>query len=1015
MTDLGAKLTDDEINGIEEELKSLYKEAYDDILKKQEDFNTRYAKKEAIHLKDVQSGKWTQEEFDTWKAGQVFQGKQWENKKKQILDTMYKTNSVATDIINGKTRGVFAFNANYTAYKLEHGAGINFGFGLYDETTVINLLKNDPQLLPKWKIDQPKDYTWNQKKLNKHLNLGIIEGESLDKISKRFTDALCTQNFNKMRTFARTALTGAQNSGRQISLEEAKALGINVKKEWMATLDAHTRMTHRKLDGQKVNLDKSFEINGMSIRFPGDPLAPAALVYNCRCTMVGDLSDYPSEYKRYDNLNGKRISNMTYEEWEAENKKAAQAAEDTVWMLDESEAASVISLFTGKKMSNLYNEMREFDTKTANAFYKELKSLGKPSEIWQQYLDGTLPDDIDTSRLNGILQSYAEKKGLVVPEIKSIGDQLKGKNLTFIQSKLNGREYNELYQAMMSIRAEGEFAPEVWEKYLSGKLSPKDAAKLDSILGKYANKLGIDVPVTPVTPVTPSGSTLKEIFTGKKMSNVFNEMKAFDKSIANQFYKELGKMGKPSDIWQQYLDGKLPIDQKEKIESILNDYANKAGLIKPVTPTIDIKTLVGDKKMSNVFNELKAIDTKTANAFYKELKSLGKPSEVWDKYLKGEIKSPTLDEIIKTNFGNKIPSEIKPKADKSKDDKSKINKPKSIKDLTKEHLGKASWTDVMDKMDQIDKTYELSDSLWETMLLINGKDPKGAWEKYLKGELSKYDNERIEAILQQYFNKAGLLKKAKDEKRPDEEWVEKNLKAKIFDKCAKSGKNAREKTITAVMKTPENYRKCFINTMKNTKFFNEKDKAFYRDYEKAISINFDKILRRDKSLGTLFHETGHAMDYAYMYARNKDKAWYEILPQDRTSQLPSFLSAIEKDLQYISKYIYSPKLDYDRDMWDDASKGVQDFFSALNPLNDQGPRQGKIPKNLLKVRYNWCHDYDYYTRNNDPMIEAASELFANISGGYGDSNQMKYMEKYFPNAVKEFDNIIDEMAKMIDL
>lgn len=320
MPDLGAKYTDEQIARMEKQLKSVYNQAYKDILQKQKDFNEKYAKKEAKYAAQVASGQITQEQFDSWKKGQVFQGEQWQNKKKDILNTIYNSNKIATDIVNGKTQNVFAFNANYTSYELEHGAGVNFGFSLYDSATVVNLIKNDPQLLPKWKIDRPKDYTWNQKKLNRQISLGIIEGESLDKIATRFSDSLATQNFNKMRTFARTAMTGAQNSGRQTSLENAKSLGIKLKKEWMATLDHHTRINHRLLDGQKVNTDDYFEVNGLKIRYPGDPQAVPAMTYNCRCTMVGDLEDYPSEYKRYDNIDGKSIDNMTYQEWEAAKK-----------------------------------------------------------------------------------------------------------------------------------------------------------------------------------------------------------------------------------------------------------------------------------------------------------------------------------------------------------------------------------------------------------------------------------------------------------------------------------------------------------------------------------------------------------------------------------------------------------------------------------------------------------------------------------------------------------------------
>ena len=517
MADLGATFTDAEIAKTEKELKAVYNKAYKDILQKQKDFNEKYKVKEEKKLKQVASGQITQEEFDHWKKGQIFQGKQWEGKKKQILGTIYKTNDIATGIVNGKTHNVFAFNANYTAYDLEHGAGVNFGFELYDETTVTNLIKNDPQLLPKWKIDQPKDYTWNQKKLNRQINLGIIEGESLDKIANRLSDTLVTQNFNKMRTFARTAMTGAQNSGRQIRLEEAKKLGINLKKEWMATLDAHTRINHRELDGQKVEMEESFEIKGIKIRYPGDPLAPPAMVYNCRCTMVGDLTNYPSTYDRYDNIDGKRIKGMTYKEWEEAKKKGDDISPVPLTYSQiglYKQSSDLLNLFKDKKMSNLYNEMKTTDTKAANQFYGELKKMGKPSEVWQGYIDGKLPDD-----------------------------QLKA---------------------------------------------------IDDMLQKYADDAGL-------LKKTPD---VKELFKDKKMSNVYNEMKEVDKKAANQFYNELKGMGKPSEIWQQYMDGTLDKSAADKITALLEQYASKA-----TTATSAVTDAMSASKAANAVKDIKDIKT----------------------------------------------------------------------------------------------------------------------------------------------------------------------------------------------------------------------------------------------------------------------------------------------------------------------------------------------------------------------------------------------------------------------
>lgn len=420
MADLGATFTDAEIAKTEKELKTVYNKAYKDILQKQKDFNEKYKIKEEKKLKQVASGQMTQEEFDHWKKGQVFQGKQWENKKKQILGTIYKTNDIATGIVNGKTHNVFAFNANYTAYDLEHGAGVNFGFELYDETTVTNLIKNDPQLLPKWKIDQPKDYTWNQKKLNRQINLGIIEGESLDKIANRLSDTLVTQNFNKMRTFARTAMTGAQNSGRQIRLEEAKKLGINLKKEWMATLDAHTRINHRELDGQKVEMEESFEIKGIKIRYPGDPLAPPAMVYNCRCTMVGDLTNYPATYDRYDNIDGKRIKGMTYKEWEDAKKKGDDISPIQLMQKKSIEKISGnFELIGGKGDAEITDSIYDYYLPTeVHSRLDEISQMGTYNEFKDYFARNGI--ELDT----GLDKLKTERSDDVIPAVQELCQKL---------------------------------------------------------------------------------------------------------------------------------------------------------------------------------------------------------------------------------------------------------------------------------------------------------------------------------------------------------------------------------------------------------------------------------------------------------------------------------------------------------------------------------------------------------------------------------------------------------------
>lgn len=317
MSDAGTKKTDKEIKKVEQRLQEVYTEAEKDMQDKLTTFLSKYSAKNQKKLDQLGKGEITQEEYSNWVQGQVFQSQQWTAKHAQIARAMTNTNKIAVAMVNGSMNGVFAFNSNYQAYQIEEGFGINFGFGLYDTSTVTNLVKNDPQILPKWKIDEKKDYIWNEKKLNNAITQGIIQGERLDQISKRISTGLCSQNENLMKTFARTGMTQAQNAGRYQRQMEAKKLGINMVKEWMSTLDGRTRDSHRHMDGEKIKVGDKWHPQKFSngCRYPGDPEGPPQEVYNCRCTLVADLVDYPAEYERYDNIDGVPIKGMTYDEW----------------------------------------------------------------------------------------------------------------------------------------------------------------------------------------------------------------------------------------------------------------------------------------------------------------------------------------------------------------------------------------------------------------------------------------------------------------------------------------------------------------------------------------------------------------------------------------------------------------------------------------------------------------------------------------------------------------------------
>ena len=320
MADIGAQYTDQKEREIQKRIEDIYRQAAKDIEAKTEDFWRRHEIKDKIYRERVEKGKMEQEDYDAWKRGQVFQGKQWAAKLKQITDTMVRADQIAQDIINGAKKDIFTANANYVGYKLEHDAKIDLGFGLYDSSTVARLIRRKPNLLPaiaQEKIKPDVDAQWYQKMVANSITQGIIQGEGIEQIANRITSTCADRGMTAALRDARTAYTGAQNAGRIEGMHQAEALGIQLKKRWIATFDDKTRETHRELDGQEQNIDDPFVVDGDEIMYPGDPHAAPALVYNCRCTLGWSYPKYPASVNRRDNETGEDVGAMTYREWEA--------------------------------------------------------------------------------------------------------------------------------------------------------------------------------------------------------------------------------------------------------------------------------------------------------------------------------------------------------------------------------------------------------------------------------------------------------------------------------------------------------------------------------------------------------------------------------------------------------------------------------------------------------------------------------------------------------------------------
>ena len=325
-SDLGHKLTDQELAKLERRIAKLYREAGKDLQATIDTYFEQFAKRDEEMkslIGTVQNGKeWTEADYKQWRLNQIGRGERYQAMRDKVAQRVTNANAVAVSYTNDATPGIYSFNRNYAAYTIESVAG-DIGFDLWDEQTVKRLIVEQPGLMPYYPKDRALKrgigLAYGKKQITASVTSSILQGKSIKHMADDLQMRITTMSRDSAIRTARTAVTGAQNAGRMDSYAAAEKMGVKLRKQWLATLDNRTRHAHAMLDGQTVDIDKPFKADGNEIMFPGDTSAPGYLVYNCRCTLIADVD-------RVDTSNGLRrsrdglISDMTYAQWEASKR-----------------------------------------------------------------------------------------------------------------------------------------------------------------------------------------------------------------------------------------------------------------------------------------------------------------------------------------------------------------------------------------------------------------------------------------------------------------------------------------------------------------------------------------------------------------------------------------------------------------------------------------------------------------------------------------------------------------------
>ena len=326
MADRGHELTDEILNSLENRIADEYAVATRDMKRKFREYMEKFTEEDEKQKALLDAGKITKKEYSDWRYRHMMVGKRWEAMKDVLAQDLEHASDIALKIAGEKMADVYALNANFATYQIEHDAKIDTGFTLYNHDTAEYLLKDERQLMPgpstrkAREIAANKAMQWNKQKIQSAVLQGILQGEGPYKVAERLRQ-VGQMDYNASVRYARTMTTSAQNAGRYNSFRRARDLGVDLTVEWVATLDGRTRHAHRMMHGRRQEVDEPFvvvEDSGYTFEIlypaqsgPGTSDIPQRMIWNCRCTLRATVKGYERETIR----SSPKMGDMTFEEW----------------------------------------------------------------------------------------------------------------------------------------------------------------------------------------------------------------------------------------------------------------------------------------------------------------------------------------------------------------------------------------------------------------------------------------------------------------------------------------------------------------------------------------------------------------------------------------------------------------------------------------------------------------------------------------------------------------------------
>ena len=162
-----------------------------------------------------------------------------------------------------------------------HGQGVPI-ITPVDPAQVEHALVKDTKLSESMYKRMGKNTKTMKAKISSSLSRGLATGSNYDDIAADISRQTKISQ-NKAVRIARTEGHRVQMSASMNAADTAQKKGARIVKQWDATLDARTRDSHARADGEIRENNEKFS-NGLL--YPGDPSGSAAEVINCRCALL---------------------------------------------------------------------------------------------------------------------------------------------------------------------------------------------------------------------------------------------------------------------------------------------------------------------------------------------------------------------------------------------------------------------------------------------------------------------------------------------------------------------------------------------------------------------------------------------------------------------------------------------------------------------------------------------------------------------------------------------------------